>query len=84
MQTHTDSCCGLISKGRLSDFKTLRMNEANAVFALHNLALLRLNPAYAGPPILPLTLAFDHAWNRSTRHQRRYGARASATSNVTE
>jgi hypothetical protein len=25
MQIQIDSCCGLISKGRLSDFKTLRM-----------------------------------------------------------
>jgi hypothetical protein len=27
MQIQTDSCCGLISKGRLSDFKTLRMGK---------------------------------------------------------
>jgi hypothetical protein len=29
MQIQTDSCCGLISKGRLSDFKTLRMAKGS-------------------------------------------------------
>jgi len=29
MQIQTDSCCGLISKGRLSDFKTFRMAKGS-------------------------------------------------------
>jgi len=38
MQIQTGSCCGLISKGRWSDFNTLRMNETSVLFAVNNLA----------------------------------------------
>jgi len=42
MQIQTDSCWGLISKGRWSDLMILRMHEANALLALHNCARMRL------------------------------------------
>src|SRR6266404_9959572 len=47
IQIQTDSCWGLISKGRWSDLMILRMHEANALFTLHNFARMRLGCIHA-------------------------------------